>query len=1645
MDKTGRSRRDCLYHIAHVNMAFSECEEMLTSTLNLVQLLPECLLDAILADLDRVLQSPGRNGQLELVHCVVQRTVGMLQPAQSLGAGPSGSVGGSDRSWGDWFSSIWVADAPGQPKTVVETNREKYADFGTHVRMAKKDLEVMFGWSARQLGYSSHDDHEDSTNVSESLATGAKIMLGDLENISKEGWLLKQGHTIRNWKRRYCTISSHDGMQFLHYYTDNDDDDMTPSGMIPLKNVTVRPSLALKYAFEIVNVEASVHSHDYYLLRAKTAQIQEEWMAKIQKAAESSIPQSVSEVERCKQAYIILMGDARHPATGTPMRADRQYKKTMYTGCFDGKELADFFIDHELITTCENREQAIAFGTALVKQGLLKSSANAADSSFHDATMPYRLVVSLDGVDPDCQRVAGEIKQLSTDWQRLQIMSTLIRTVLQPLDCSMAAGQEFWKVFTKAAAANPVRQFDDVMRYLASLQAGDNAIGTNKAELCRAFTEMFIRQCCFKLQTPRLSFLRFAVMLVGYDSYAVWKAEIDKVFRGQGQDGLTAGMRVWMTGAMLQLSTPRLDCPVNRLIESHLQTVYSQTGSVDNTFSEMIVQTFEDELLEDIRVANDSDYTGLISKATEALETIRRGIPAPDSDGGTMGAALAHSARVGPTFTFSRGSGTTFPLLEWLIAVATVRVLIGTVAEKICERSHTEVPALCEICSEILVSGVVEGQPRPLQLYLMKCFERRVGMQQTLGLLNDATLVVPGTPSHAVLQCGALRDEVMQYSSASACTPAADPFTFIFEPEGYSVFTRAVQQSVLYGIKTKKEHLDKAAQYLKRNSKRAPEVFTLSMFHEVFALFGGHDGQTGKTGKLFDVEWISKSLEKAGLDITEQFASTCELLEKMARNAFDAASIFCMRPTSVLDDVLLVRPLMHMASYALKSDTFFGKLLLRPGKFSKLLMPTMPEDMLAEILKTQGDVGIYKCPNGHPYLVGQCTRPSQKATCFCGASIGNAKGKSAHTMAGGNHFMGWSKQGAGRMTDYRGRGQMTDEKGNRVDMASVAVRGGQAAVYEGNAETGYAGGDYTTQSDKMESVRQLTPTAFRMLRFFMHGTMELSVAADFTRETGKSSRASAAKLKNLTNVGRNFWSDHVKNDFTQLKALTGQSTEDLSLLLHLLVEECFSNREPAGLYYNDDQSRLTFEHWFKQRVTAATTDFEQKCRAVKVGSQEEGSQRTAFLQEITETYPLELIDRKLDTPLLLRSRKPVSVQLMVNSFQMNTMLQAQYPIINSFVKPDNSSSLVELRVLHHVYHIYRWQTLVYNKFNRRINRVDARQLTVKEVINSLPQEQRPEWREAWRLHVSAWNAIQPFIKNYECHAHVLPKLHGAFEGVVRDANEITDDLDVPIDLSMPNSSNDEWVNSIQPVVLQQWAIRITNALVEGCRKALITRAELAGQGGTVTLHRTLSTSTGTAGRIMQQAAPRPIFMLRQSDFVHYDQEALESFLRANAGQSLAYGEGMKLLWDWIAIENWIVENVIEGIPLLQEGMRIFEFQGEVEDARGANVVGNIEQVELQESVRALIMQQQSSLQKMRRLQERLQECIGFARSTGGDGDELVGTYVQRTLQLDEKEMQDLHAGDGTAGAVLSSVRLKHLLSLEKMLTRRMLIEVSGPS
>ena len=75
--------------------------------------------------------------------------------------------------------------------------------------------------------------------------------------------------------------------------------------------------------------------------------------------------------------------------------------------------------------------------------------------------------------------------------------------------------------------------------------------------------------------------------------------------------------------------------------------------------------------------------------------------------------------------------------------------------------------------------------------------------------------------------------------------------------------------------------------------------------------------------------------------------------------------------------------------------SFFENLFHNPQDFGKAFLPGMPHDLFYEQYKLMAEtngqrksIGVYECPNGHRYFIGDCTIASYVGKCPCGAGIG---------------------------------------------------------------------------------------------------------------------------------------------------------------------------------------------------------------------------------------------------------------------------------------------------------------------------------------------------------------------------------------------------------------------------------------------------------------------------------------------------------------------------------------------------------------------------------------------------------------------------------------------------------------------------------
>ena len=224
----------------------------------------------------------------------------------------------------------------------------------------------------------------------------------------------------------------------------------------------------------------------------------------------------------------------------------------------------------------------------------------------------------------------------------------------------------------------------------------------------------------------------------------------------------------------------------------------------------------------------------------------------------------------------------------------------------------------------------------------------------------------------------------------------------------------------------------------------------------------------------------------------------------------------------------------------------------------------------------------------------------------------------------------------------------------------------------------------------------------------------------------------------------------------------------------------------------------------------------------------------------------------------------------------------------------------------------------------------------------MPDEaQREEWRAEWEAYRTAWNRVQPFVTSFECNTnYVLPFMASTFTGeekgyVAPAGNKrLLSSDDIPINMAMPNRNKDSDLNTAAPEALLRWFRSAHNGFIDAARDALGAESE-GGDGGGQHAH----------GAVLRLPDAESVHAreMRREDLISYDFGDLMKEIRFQARQSLEYGEGKRVEFNWSAVQTWIAEHAVVGVPKVYDLTQVFEFLGEVSSSSD---IAGIKQEEL---------------------------------------------------------------------------------------------------
>eukprot|EP00058_Branchiostoma_floridae_P007057 XP_002592545.1 hypothetical protein BRAFLDRAFT_108419 [Branchiostoma floridae] len=363
-------------------------------------------------------------------------------------------------------------------------------------------------------------------------------------------------------------------------------------------------------------------------------------------------------------------------------------------------------------------------------------------------------------------------------------------------------------------------------------------------------------------------------------------------------------------------------------------------------------------------------------------------------------------------------------------------------------------------------------------------------------------------------------------------------------------------------------------------------------------------------------------------------------------------------------------------------------------------LPTMPNDPLPELMKALADqqVGWYQCPNGHHYVIGDCTKPATVGKCHCGADIGGI-----------------------------GYKLMTGNLPGRQDDAT---------------STGHIIGDAQDRPVTPIPERQLSKFATVITRFVLHASM-LSGAN--------------TTLQPFTNFVRpvpldinDFLWRHLNRDLDDLAGVLGRSIDDATLLVHILLAiVSHSNNKVAdwNVAWTTAQGRENWENAFNNvYIEPLLQDLDRRLeKANRLVDDNHRLLATSFHGVLSDysTPPDQLsLENVIGLPEMWQYRPSVSLEHMSRCFVEH---QARFPMLKMFL--DNAIILSAMCHLPDIIHLI---TLLRTRYHRNIDLTEALTMKIAEFLKSLPEGQQGE--ECDRLvkcFGEIWTNIRPLLLQQE--------------------------------------------------------------------------------------------------------------------------------------------------------------------------------------------------------------------------------------------------------------------------------------------------------
>ncbi|XP_077411767.1 E3 ubiquitin-protein ligase rnf213-alpha-like isoform X2 [Vanacampus margaritifer] len=335
---------------------------------------------------------------------------------------------------------------------------------------------------------------------------------------------------------------------------------------------------------------------------------------------------------------------------------------------------------------------------------------------------------------------------------------------------------------------------------------------------------------------------------------------------------------------------------------------------------------------------------------------------------------------------------------------------------------------------------------------------------------------------------------------------------YLLYGESYKKIRDAFANAITEG---RMDCLDKICQDCTTSPQRATVYLLLALHREVTTLFRNGNLRLHQNSEQFHAlmkfidtsKWLTSPKVKAfaralvtnhpgPMEVTP--GTSADYCASLALAVHLAVVLLCTNQN-------IVKPLQHLA--------------MEPATMQAAFLPTMPQDKLAEaqqaLVATSERLTWYRCPNGHPCLVGECGLPMEKQICLdCKAPIG------------GEHHKA--------VKDFN-----------------------QLQSHQDRTQTGHILGDPDRRDNAdMLDTKHLSTLPFTLIRMLTHLAMLIGAAGH--------SQNIASIIKPRVAEPGSFLLAHLKKDKEHLGRCLGKGTDDTVGAVHLLISGFLEPQHPQS-------------------------------------------------------------------------------------------------------------------------------------------------------------------------------------------------------------------------------------------------------------------------------------------------------------------------------------------------------------------------------------------------------------------------------------------------------------------------------------------------